>query len=568
MRLSITKTKNREFFYITKDFYSNGKRTTKIVEKLGNVTDLMKAKNMSHDELVSWAKQYALEKTKSENEKKERISLTLSPTELIPIDESRSFNCGYLFLQSILYDLRINNTFRNISSRHRNEFNLESIFTDLIFSRILSPSSKKSSFEFCQSLLEKPKYQLEDVYRALSILAKESEYIQEDLYKNSNIIHKRNTSVLYYDCTNYFFEIEQEEGSRKYGKGKEHRPNPIIGMGLFMDGDGIPLSFSLFPGNQNEQLSLQPHEQRIIRDFELSRFIYCSDSSLASRKNKEFNSFGDRAYIITQSIKKLKKEDKDLALNLDGFKSIRDDAIIHSIEDTDKNNLYYKELPIIGKINERLIVTYSKKYAEYQKRIRDGQLERARAMITEGGKIKKNRRNPNDPSRFVDKITSNENGEVVETQYFINQDIYDEESRYDGFYAVSTNLMDGDVSKILEISERRWQIEECFRILKTDFKARPVYLHREERINAHFLTCFVALLVIRLLNIKLNNEYTIPEILKTLRKMNLTDTGYGQYIPSYTRTKLTDRLHEVFGFRTDYEIISKKSIRTIIKNTK
>lgn len=567
MRVSLQKSKNYQFLYIVKDFYSNGKRTTKIVEKLGTVTALMQEKNLSYDEVIAWAKDKA--KTMTENEKKEEnnIIVSFNAAQLLPLDEQRSFNCGYLFLQSLFYKMKIHNTFRNINSRHKCEFNLESIFTDLVYSRILHPSSKRSSYKYSQSFLEPPKYELEDVYRALSVFSKESEYILKELYKNSHFIHKRNTSTLYYDCTNYYFEIEEEDGSKKYGKSKENRPNPIIGMGLFMDGDGIPLSYTLYPGNQNEQLSMKPLEKKIIKDFDLSNFIYCSDAGLGSASNKKFNNIGGRAYIITKSLKKLKKEDRELALNLSRFKNIQDGTRLN-LDSTGYNDLYYQELPLEGAIDERLIITYSPKYAAYQKKIREKQVERAMNMIQKNGKIKKQRKNSNDPARFIESIMNDENGEIVEVTNYINEEKILEESRYDGIYAISTNLEDDDVSKIIHVSERRWQIEECFRIMKTEFKARPIYLQLEDRINAHFLTCFCALLITRLLSLKLENRYTINELLTTLREMNLTDTGYGSYIPSYTRTKLTDALHTVFGFRTDYEIITKKNMRAIIKGTK
>ena len=555
MRLSIQKSKNHEFLYIVKDFYSKGKRTTKIIDKLGTVSSLMLQLNLSHDEVISWARQKAKDLTLDETHESNKIILSFSSNSLLPFNDNRAYNCGYLFLQSLLYQMKISNIFRNVSSRHKCQFNLEAIFTDSVYSRVLHPSSKRSSFEFSKTLLEPPKYQLEDVYRSLSVFSKESDYILSELYKNSNFIHKRNVSTLYYDCTNYYFEIEQEDNFRKYGKGKEHRPNPIVGMGLFMDGDGIPLSYSLYPGNRNEQLTLKPLERKIIRDFELSKFIYCSDAGLGSLSNKKFNSMKERAYIITQSIKKLKKEDRNLALDFSRFKPLTDE-------------LYYQELPLDGKIQERMIITYSPKYAAYQKNIRLKQIQRAENMIKENGKIKKQRRNLNDPARFIETIINNENGEIIEKNYILNEAKILEESQYDGFYAITTNLEDDNVTKIIAISERRWQIEECFRIMKTDFKARPIYLQLEDRINAHFLICFTALLTIRLLSIKLGNKYTVQELLKTLRNMTLTDTGYGSYIPSYTRTEITDELHESFGFRTDYEISTKQNIRNIIKNTK
>lgn len=568
MRVSVQKSKNYTFLYIIKDFYSNGKRTTKIVEKLGTIESLKDSLNKSEEDVLKWAKDKARKMTNDEKDKEKNIVVSLNANSLIPIDEERSFNCGYLFLQSILYKLKINNTFRNLSSKYKCEYSLESIFTDLIYSRILAPSSKKSTYEFSKTLLEVPKYDLYDIYRALSIFSKESDIILKDLYINSNFIHKRNTSTLYYDCTNYYFEIEQEDGNKCYGKGKEHRPNPIIGMGLFMDGDGIPLSYSLYPGNQNEQVTLKPLEKKIIKDFELSKFIYCSDAGLASISNKKFNSISNRAYIITQSLKKLRKEDKELALDKSRFKSMNNPFLKLDLDNVNEDDLYYQELPLDKTISERLIITYSLKYAVYQKSIRNKQIERAKAMISDNGKVKKRRRNPNDPSRFITTTSTNFNGEKIETFHEINKDLIDEEAKYDGFYAITTNLEDDDVSKIIAISERRWRIEECFRIMKADFKARPVFLQREDRINAHFLTCFTSLVVLRLLEIMTENKYTVNELLTTIRLMKLTATGYGQYIPAYKRTNVTDDLHKIFKYRTDYEIITGKTLRSIIKESK
>ena len=574
MRISIRKSKNFEFIYIIKDIYSNGSRTTKTVEKLGKINELCSEKNLSRDQVIEWAKSRAKKLTADEKNENSNIIIPFSSNRIIDLNTERKFNCGYLFLQSIYYQLKLDNICRNIKNRYKFDFDLNAILSDLIYSRILCPSSKRSSFQFASTLLEKPKYQLHDVYRALSVLAKESSYIQSELYKNSHFVKQRNTSTLYYDCTNYYFEIEEEDGIKQYGKGKENRPNPIVGMGLMMDGDGIPLAFDMYEGNKNEQVTLKPLEKRIIKDFELSKFIYCSDAGLASKKNKEFNSIGDRAYIITQSLKKLKKDDKEVALRHEGFLEVDgssqkrvdiDEIDFENIEN--KERLFYKELPLEKPMKERLIVTYSPKYALYQKKIRENQIERAMKMI-KNGKLKKARKNPNDPARFIEKITTNENGEVIEEHYVMDVQKIKDEEMYDGFYAITTNLEDDDIKTIIAVSERRWQIEECFRIMKTDFKARPVYVQKEDSIEAHFLTCFISLIIYRLLADKLENRYTVNEIIKTLRNMEVVDTNYNGYIPAYKRTILTDELHEKYGFRTDYEIIGKKKMRSIIKNTK
>ena len=574
MRISIRKSKNFEFIYIIKDIYSNGSRTTKTVEKLGKINELCSEKNLSRDQVIEWAKSRAKKLTADEKNENSNIIIPFSSNRIIDLGAERKFNCGYLFLQSIYYQLKLDNICRNIKNRYKFDFDLNAILSDLIYSRILCPSSKRSSYQFASTLLEKPKYQLHDVYRALSVLAKESSYIQSELYKNSHFVKQRNTSTLYYDCTNYYFEIEEEDGIKQYGKGKENRPNPIVGMGLMMDGDGIPLAFDMYEGNKNEQVTLKPLEKRIIKDFELSKFIYCSDAGLASKKNKEFNSIGDRAYIITQSLKKLKKDDKEVALRHEGFLEVDgssqkrvdiDEIDFENIEN--KERLFYKELPLEKPMKERLIVTYSPKYALYQKKIRENQIERAMKMI-KNGKLKKARKNPNDPARFIEKITTNENGEVIEEHYVMDVQKIKDEEMYDGFYAITTNLEDDDIKTIIAVSERRWQIEECFRIMKTDFKARPVYVQKEDSIEAHFLTCFISLIIYRLLADKLENRYTVNEIIKTLRNMEMVDTNYNGYIPAYKRTALTDELHEKYGFRTDYEIIGKKKMRNIIKNTK
>ena len=574
MRISIRKSKNFEFIYIIKDIYSNGSRTTKTVEKLGKINELCSEKNLSRDQVIEWAKSRAKKLTADEKNENSNIIIPFSSNRIIDLGAERKFNCGYLFLQSIYYQLKLDNICRNIKNRYKFDFDLNSILSDLIYSRILCPSSKRSSFQFASTLLEKPKYELHDVYRALSVLAKESNYIQSELYKNSHFVKQRNTSTLYYDCTNYYFEIEEEDGIKQYGKGKENRPNPIVGMGLMMDGDGIPLAFDMYEGNKNEQVTLKPLEKRIIKDFELSKFIYCSDAGLASKKNKEFNSIGDRAYIITQSLKKLKKDDKEVALRHEGFLEVDgssqkrvdiDEIDFENIEN--KERMFYKELPLEKPMKERLIVTYSPKYALYQKKIRENQIERAMKMI-KNGKLKKARKNPNDPARFIEKITTNENGEVIEEHYVMDVQKIKDEEMYDGFYAITTNLEDDDIKTIIAVSERRWQIEECFRIMKTDFKARPVYVQKEDSIEAHFLTCFISLIIYRLLADKLENRYTVNEIIKTLRNMEMVDTNYNGYIPAYKRTALTDELHEKYGFRTDYEIIGKKKMRNIIKNTK
>lgn len=575
MHITSSKSKNAESFYINHSFIDeNGKNTSRVYKKLGTLKELSEKLGTDRDGVIAWAKEQARIATELYESENESVSVLLSPTQLIDKNVERKFNCGYLFLQSILSSLHFDNICRNIRNRHLFEYDFNAVFSDLIYARFLYPSSKKCSYAFAHSLLEQPKYDLHHVYRALSVLADESDYIQTEFYKNSNFLHKRNTTILYYDCTNYYFEIEQEDEFRKYGKSKEHRPNPIVGMGLFMDADGFPLAFDLYPGNQNEQKSLKPLEQKVIRDFDCSEFIYCCDSGLGSQDNKLFNDMNGRGYVVTQSLKKLKQEDRDIALDPRQYRKIGSNKFIdlRELDETDPlvyESIYYKEIPIESKkLSETLIVTYSPKYKAYQSKIRQGQIDRAVKMIGNNGKVKKNRHNPNDPARFIKKTATTVYGEVAEETYCeLDQEKIDNEAMYDGFYAVTTDI-EGEVSDIITINKRRWQIEECFRIMKTDFEAQPIYVRREDRIQAHFLTCFIALLLYRILEAKLQNEYTVEQILDTLKSMDVcTLKGYG-YMPIYTSTELTDKLHTIFGFRTDTEIIKKAKMRSIIRQTK
>jgi transposase len=575
MHVGYSGKKGSETLYVTLSYTKNGKTTSKPYRKLGNVIELQERLHTDYDGVLAWAKEECAKDTDAYNKENEKVILSLSPTQLIKKDEKRSVNCGSLFLNCLFRDLRLDNVVRNIDARHSYEFNLSAILSDLVAARVIEPGSKRSSYRTAQQFPEPPKYDLHQVYRALSILADESDYIQSEVYKNSNYIHARNSKILYYDCTNYYFEIEQESGDRKYGKSKENRPNPIVGMGLFMDTDGIPLAFDLHPGSRNEQLTLKPLEQKVIRDFGCSEFIYCSDSGLGSEDNKLFNDMGGRSFVITQSLKKLKAEDRATALDPSQYRRIGSKQFIDlsELDETDpkvKSTIYYKEVPLeTKKLSQTMLVTYSPKYKAYQQKVRQAQIERAKAMIGDGsGKSSKRTRNPNDPARFMKKTAVTADGEAAEKEFYeLDQEAIDREAMYDGFYAVVTD-MDIDPAEIIKINQRRWQIEECFRIMKTDFKARPVYLSRDDRIKAHFLICFLALLEYRLLETKLGKKYTVEEITDTLRKMSLCEIDEQGYIPTYTRTQLTDDLHELYGFRTDTQIIRKNKFRSIIKQTK
>lgn len=571
MRIKVSKSKNSESYFVIKDITKNGKRTTKVVEALGNRSDILK-KHPNVDP-YEWAKQYAQKLTDEDKKKKAKIIVRYDPNKQISINEKRSYNIGYLFLQSLYHQLRIDKLCKNISEKYNYSFDLNAILSRLIYMRVLDPRSKKGTFDHANDLLEQHEVQPQQIYRALDILAKESNKIEEAIYSNSLDVVDRNQQILFYDCTNFYFEIEDEEGIKKYGKSKENRPNPIVQMGLFMDGNGLPLSFSIHEGNQNEQPTLKPLERRIIRDFELSQFIVCTDAGLSSYENRLYNSFGNRGFITTQSVKQLKKHLKEWTLDPNGWMKVgsygkHTEKINIDKIDLDKDqNTYYKERWINeNNLEQRLIVTFSPKYKKYNQNIRQRQIDRAMKKIDNPSGLKKAR--PNDYKRFLKVSHATEEGEIADKmQVTLNQEAIDKEATYDGFYAVCTNV-EGDPKEILEISHRRWEIEESFRILKSEMSSRPVYVRKDERIKAHFLTCFLSLLLYRILEKKLDEEFTCPEIIDTLRTMRVFEYPGEGYIPTYTRTALTDKLHETFGFRTDTEIVPQKRMKKILKETK
>lgn len=568
MKVSISKSKNTTIYYLSKSVRVGNKTTTKTVEKIGTYDEIKK--KCGDMEPLEWAKKYAAQRTAEEKKTKQDVIMRYSSSSLIDKNIRHSCNAGYLFLQDIYYSLGLNKICDSISEKYKFDFDLNDILSMLIYSRIISPGSKLSSLESAQRFLEQPKCELHQVYRALEFIAKENDFFQAELYKNSQNVIKRKKEVLYYDCTNYYFEIEDEDDFRKYGVSKEHRPNPIVQMGMFMDADGIPLAFSLFDGNQNEQPSMSPLEKKIIKDFDTSDFIVCTDAGLSSTANRKFNSIQGRGFVTTQSVKTLKSFLKDFCLDDDGWYlpgSNKKYKLSELDEDADYEKVFYKDRWINeDNLEQHLIVTYSIKYRNYQRTIRERQIERARKLAESPSKLSKKK--ANDPKRFIEQEHCTPDGEIAsKTITVLNQEQIDNETKYDGLYAVCTNL-EYDVSDIIKINQKRWEIEECFRIMKTEFKARPVYLSRKDRITAHFTTCFTALIIYRILEKKLNGKYTCEEIINTLRSMDMMIAPGEGYIPTYTRTDLTDALHEAFGFRTDYQITSQKNMRKILNQTK
>ena len=576
MRLSYSKSKNTINYYIIKDYTKNGKRSTKKVERIGNLEEVkIMAGNQDYKQ---WLKEY-VKKYNEEHNKNETIIIKKNNKKIISMNNKISFNVGYLFLKKIYNQLKLNKVCNEIQQKYKIQFNLNEILSYLIFARIIYPSSKLETFKQCQNFIEQPTFKLHDEYRALSYIASHTDYIQEQLFNNSKNIIKRNSNVIYYDCTNYFFEIDNEDNLRKYGISKEHRPSPIVGMGLFMDGDGLPLSFNIYPGNQSEQKTLIPEETKIINNFKMenSKMIICTDAGLASDEIKKFNIQDNRGFVITQSLKKLKEEYKAEIFNNNGWRISNDLKNIYNLQEIKENDdlkekyydtLFYKIIPTETKsVKQDLIVTFSFKYLDYNRNVRNNQIERAKKSI-ETNNVTRKGKNQNDYRRFIDSTNSTAYGEIAENiTYSINENLINEEEKYDGYYALTTNVI-GEINDILKIVKGRWEIEESFRIMKSDFLARPVNLSREDRIKAHFMTCFIALFIYRLLEKKLGYEYTTSQILNTIKNMNVLESKGDGYIPEYTRTNLTDDLHETFGFRTDFEINTYKDFKKIFNTIK
>lgn len=564
MKVCISKSKNTTIYYLSKSVRIGSRTTTKTIEKIGTYDEIKE--KCGDMEPLEWAKKYAAQRSAEEKAAKQDVIMKCSSSMLIDKNVRRSCNAGYLFLLDIYYSLGIDKICAEISEKYRFEYDLNEILSMLVCSRIIAPGSKRSSLEEANGFVEQPKCSLHQIYRALEVIAKENDFFQSQLYKNSQSITERRKDVLYYDCTNYYFEIEDEDDFRKYGVSKEHRPNPIVQMGLFIDSDGIPLSFSVFDGNFSEQPSMTPLEKKILQDFDTSDFVVCTDSGLSSIANRRFNSIQGRGFVTAQSIKKLKGFLQDFCLGDDGWYlpgSDRKYKLSELDEEKDCDRVFYKDRWINeNDLEQHLIVTYSIKYRNYQRAVRGRQIVRAEKLAENPSSL--SRKKENDPKRFVMQEHCTTDGEAAEkTITSLDQNRIDNEMKYDGFYAVCTNLED-DVSDIIRINQKRWEIEECFRIMKTEFKARPVYLSRRDRITAHFTTCFTALVIYRILEKKLENRFTCEEIIRTLRDMNMMIAPGEGYIPTYTRTDLTDTLHGAFGFRTDYQITSQKSMRKIL----
>lgn len=607
MKLKISRSKNSCTLYVQKAYRDKtGKSTSKIVERLGSLEEVRQ--RADGREPMEWAKEYVARLTTEEKEQRRVVCPRLHPAVLIKKGEQQSVACGYLFLQQIYYKLGIDRICARLSKDYKFEYNLNAVMELLVYGRIIAPSSKRATYFGADNHLSSFDVSLQHIYRGLDVIAEGFDYIQKRIYKNSLDVVTRDTTVLYYDCTNYFFETEQADpviieedsngvktkksGLRQYGASKEHRPNPIVQMGMFIDKTGFPIAMCINPGNTNEQVTLIPTERKIIEDMGVEKIVVCTDGGLSSEDNRAYNSTVDRSFITVQSLRKLNEAYTEWALNPKGWKLIpRTDAehanaIARKFrcddnerelefdltdEDTAKyyaDRTFYRERWILNEktgFSQRLIVTFSFKYRDYLRMLRTRQIERDTKIAAKGGI---NKKRPNAPGRYVTETYATQDGEIAVFKVAaLNLDAISDDEKYDGFYGICTDL-NNPVNEIIELNHNRWESEDCFRVMKTDFKARPVFVWNDNHIKAHFMTCFISLMIFRVLESQLEYKYTATEILSKLREMTLNIIPGDGYRPNYMRTDLTDALHLNAGFRTDTEIVTNQKIKQIMSNIK
>lgn len=588
MKLYYDKRLKDPTYYIQIGIRNGKKVTSKNIGKIGKHSDLLK----EHEDPLAYAKDY-IRRLNDEGAPK-KIELLVNLTEKLDssddlISQSTALNIGYLVFQKIYHDLGLPSYFRTLNRQSKASYDFNEVNRFLTFARILDPSSKLKMFQNKDHYFEKPSFDYQHIERFLDVLHDNYDDYLEKLYEGSNNVIERNTSVCYFDCTNYYNEIEQEDddyidevtgelikGLRKYGVSKEHRPNPIIQMGLFMDMDGIPLTMSISSGNDHETKCAVPLETKLIDQLKDKRLIYCADAGLASYSIREFNSFRDRAFIVTQSIKKLSTPLKEAVFNDCDYQLLSDDSKISieklkTFDRKDKSNLSLyndKAYKVIeantlldvglledkvlknGKIRrvkskamlkQHIIVTFSRKMMEYQRYIRNGQIERARHLVSTNA-VTTLRKGPNDVTRFIKKV-----GNSKDT-FKIDEEVILEEEKYDGYYAIATNL-DDPAKEIINISSKRYKIEDCFRIMKTNLGGRPLYHYKREHIIGHFLICYTALLIYRLLEVKLNRNgthFTTCQIIETIRNLNVDPINEIICKPLYTDSKVLKAIEDVY----------------------
>ena len=590
MRLKKVKAKNGHTTYsIIKDYTRfDGKRTSTTYELLGDDNKLIE--RFGPTDTMDKVKEYIDSLNQQIRDNKEpNINIVFDPNKRINKGVNRSFYSSHLFLRKIYYKLGIDKICESIKENYKFEFDINNVVECLIFARIIWPSSKLSTFEQSRKFIGNYNFDLQHIYRTLTYLSKEMNNIQKQLFDYSNKVINRNYKVIYYDCTNFFFYTEENDFQRN-GISKQHQALPLVQMGLFMDADGYPFAMNINPGNTSETKTMIPSEEEFLKEYNMKgkNIVVCTDAAMCTDDIKKFNVKDGRGFIITQSIKKLKNELQDFALDKTGWRILGNIRDIYDLSNVDNNfkkihynTIFYKEIECETKsVNQTLIVTFSFKYQEYQHKLKTHQLERAKKLVEETNKKNRNSKNKkdieqikitknqNDPKRFIKQKKTTDSGEVASNiEYLIDEEIYKEEEKYNGLYGITTNLID-DTETIIKVMKGRWEIEESFRIMKDEFDSGTVHLSREDRIKGHFVTCYLALFIYRYLEHQLNDKYTVHEIISTLQEMKMLELKGKGYIPEYTRTDLTDDLHCFLGINTDYEIIDYKKIKKIFDSQK
>ena len=547
-----------------------GKKTTsKNVRRIGRLSELKK-------EYTDPIAHFRAEAKRLTDEGRSESSFEIPANLMLDPMKKRRVMLGYIFPQSVYYSLGLDMVMRGIRNESKATYDFNRIMRDLIIGRVLSPLSKSSTYEKAFSFPEPPDYDLQHVYRSLSLMAKNFDLIEEKAFKGMKKYADVDTSVTYYDCTNFYFEIEEEDGFRTYGKSKENRPNPIVQMGLFLDRNGLPISMCINPGRTNEQKTMIPLEKLMTERFGIEKFVVCADCGLSGKRNLRFNSTENHGFVVTKSLKKVSEDVRarlmgdggwkrfgDASGRLYSLKEIREDANLRDVI------FYHDERFAMGSdgFEERIVTTYCGRLREYQRSVRERQLQRAMELVRQG-KIRKGV-NQNDVRRFIVVDSVTENGEVAEKKVFsIDRERFEEESEYDGFYAVTTDL-DDDPGEIIRINRGRWEIEESFRIMKSDFDGRPVFVSREDRIRAHFLTCYLAFMIFRIIEQKLNKgdvRYTDPEILRTLRDYEAIDAE--SFYVGAMEGKAVRALESTFGLVGSMTAFSKAQFRRLVARSK
>lgn len=587
MRLKKVKAKNGHITYSIIRDYTNlkGKRTSTTHELLGDLDNLIE--RFGEVNTMDKVQEYIDSLNQMIRENREpKVNLVLDPNKQIEKDIERSFFSGHLFLRKIYYELGIDKICNHIKEKYKFTFDINKIVECLVFARIIWPSSKLSTYEQSKKFIGNYDLELQHIYRTLTYLSKEMDTIQKELFANSNKVIDRNYKVIYYDCTNYFFYTEEND-FQKYGISKQHQPYPLVQMGLFMDADGYPFAMNIHPGNTSESKTMIPSEEKILKEYNMrgKNIIVCTDAAMCSDEIKNFNVKDGRGFIITQSIKKLNNELQEYALDKTGWRILGNLKEIYDLSNVSEefkkkhyNTIFYKEIECETKsVKQALIITFSFKYQEYQHKLKQHQFERAQKLVEEINRKNKKAtqkkeiekikitKNQNDPKRFIKEVAITDNGEIAcNIEYLIDEKLFNEEEKYNGLYGITTNLID-DTETIVKVMNGRWEIEESFRIMKDEFDSGTVHLSREDRIKGHFITCYLSLFIYRYLEHKLEDKYSVHEIVSKLQEMKMLEHKGKGYEPIQTRNDLTDDLHNFLGTNTDTEIITYKKIKKILE---